>query len=150
VELADGRLMLNMRNHPPRAGNFRQVATSDDLGGQWTNAAANAELIEPPAQASIVRLTAASSGDRNRLLFSNPASVRRERMTVRVSYDEGSTWPVARLIHLGPAAYSNLIALPDGAIGLLFERGDRSPYERITFARFTLEWLTEGKDRLAR
>ena len=44
----------------------------------------------------------------------------------------------------------SLVALPDGAIGLLFERGDRSPYERITFARFTLEWLTEGKDRLAR
>jgi hypothetical protein len=33
------------------------------------------------------------------------------------------------------------------SVGLLFERGDRSPYERITFARLTLEWLTEGKDR---
>ena len=30
VELADGRLMLNMRNHPPKAENFRMIATSDD------------------------------------------------------------------------------------------------------------------------
>jgi sialidase-1 len=81
------------------------------------------------------------------LLFSNPASARRERMTVRVSYDEGATWPVARVIHEGPAAYSSLIVLPNRSIGLLFERGDRSPYEKITFARFTLGWLTQGKDR---
>jgi sialidase-1 len=39
------------------------------------------------------------------------------------------------------------VVLPDRSIGLLFERGDRSPYERITFARFTLEWLTSGSDR---
>jgi hypothetical protein len=37
--------------------------------------------------------------------------------------------------------------LPDGTIGLLFERGATSPYETITFARFTLEWLTGGRDR---
>jgi hypothetical protein len=35
------------------------------------------------------------------------------------------------------------VALPDTSIGLLFERGERSPYERITFVRATLEWLTE-------
>ena len=150
VELADGRLMLNMRNHPPKAENVRLIATSDDQGRSWSDTAANATLIEPPAQASLLRLSTATADDRNRLLFSNPASARRERMTVRVSYDEGHTWPVARLIHLGPSAYSSLIVLPDRSIGLLFERGDHSPYERITFARFTLEWLTEGKDRLAR
>jgi sialidase-1 len=147
VELADGRLMLNMRNHPPKPENFRMVATSKDLGLTWSPASPDSTLIEPPAQASVVRMTRASADDRNRLLFSNPASARRERMTVRVSYDEGATWPVARVIHEGPAAYSSLIVLPNRSIGLLFERGDRSPYEKITFARFTLGWLTQGKDR---
>jgi len=33
------------------------------------------------------------------------------------------------------------VVLPDSTIGVLFERGDRSPYERITLARLTLEWL---------
>ena len=70
-------------------------------------------------------------------------------MTVRMSEDEGASWPVSRVVHEGPAAYSSLVVLPDRSIGLLFERGDRSPYEKITFARFTLEWLTErGTDRI--
>ena len=150
VELADGRLMLNMRNHPPKPENFRMVATSDDRGRSWSTASPDRTLIEPPAQASLLRLTTARPQDRNRLLFANPASARRERMTVRLSYDEGNSWPVSRIIHDGPAAYSSLVVLPDRSIGLLFERGDRSPYERITFARFTLEWLTEGKDRVDR
>jgi len=147
VELDDGRLMVNMRNHPPKPENFRMVATSAD-GGQTLSAAyPDRALIEPPAQASILRMTSAKTQDRSRLLFANPASRKRERLTVRLSYDEGKSWPVARVVHEGPAAYSSLAVLGDRSVGLLFERGERSPYERITFARLTLEWLTEGKDR---
>jgi sialidase-1 len=146
VEVADGRLLLNMRNHPPKPENFRMVATSNDLGRSWSRASPDRTLIEPPAQASLLRLTTGKAHDRNRLLFANPASTRRERMTVRLSYDEGTSWPVSRVIQDGPAAYSSLVVLADLSIGLLFERGDRSPYEKITFARFTLEWLTGGKD----
>ncbi len=148
VELADGRLMLNMRNHPPKSDNVRMVATSDDRGRTWSAASPDRALIEPPAQASLLRLTTAANEDRNRLLFANPASAARERMMVRLSYDEGQTWPVARVLHAGPAAYSSLVVLPDRSIGLLFERGDRSAYEGIAFARFTLGWLTEEQDRL--
>lgn len=147
VELSDGRLMLNMRNHPPGAENFRMVATSGDGGRSWSPAKPDRTLIEPPAQASLIRSTTLEANGRSRLLFSNPASTRRERMTVRMSEDEGATWPVSRVVHDGPAAYSSLVVLPDGSIGLLFERGDRSPYEKITFVRLTLEWLTERKDR---
>ena len=147
VELTGSRLMLNMRNHPAKPENFRMVATSAD-GGQTLSAAyTDRTLVEPPAQASILRMTSAKTQDRSRLLFANPASPKRERLTVRLSYDEGSSWPSARVIHEGPAAYSSLVVLRNLSIGVLFERGDRSPYERITFARFTLEWLTEGKDR---
>jgi sialidase-1 len=147
VELADGRLMLNMRNHPPKAENFRMVATSTDGGRSWSQAKPDPALIEPPAQASLIRWTTVDADARGRLLFSNPASARRERMTVRMSEDEGATWPVSRAVHEGPAAYSSLVVLPDRSIGLLFERGDRSPYERITFVRLTLEWLKDGKDK---
>ena len=139
--------MLNMRNHPPKTQNFRMVATSADAGKTLSTASPDRTLIEPPAQASLLRLTSAKTADRNRLLFANPASTRREGMTVRLSYDEGSTWPVARVVHAGPAAYSSLVALPDRSIGLLFERGEHSPYERITFSRLSLAWLTDGKDQ---
>jgi hypothetical protein len=53
---------------------------------------------------------------------------------------------VERLLKPGPAAYSSLGVLPDQAIGCLFENGGESPYEKISFARFTLEWLTKGKE----
>ena len=148
VELSDGRLMLNMRNHPPLPQNHRMIATSADAGQTLSQAAPDRALIEPPAQASLLRLTAVKTQDRDRLLFANPASVRRERLTLRVSYDEGSTWAASRVVHDGPAAYSSLVVLQDQSIGILFERGERSPYERISFARVTLEWLTEGKDRI--
>jgi sialidase-1 len=147
VELADGRLMMNMRNHPPLPENFRLIATSADGGRTLSATTPDRALVEPPAQASVIRFTTGTTNDRSRLLFANPASSKRERLTVRVSYDEGATWPAARVVHDGPAAYSSLVALADRSIGLLFERGDRSPYERITFARFTLEWLTGGKDK---
>lgn len=147
VELADGRLMMNMRNHPPLPENFRMIATSADGGRTLSKAYPDRALIEPPAQASFIRLTKPKANDRGRLLFANPAAPKRERLTVRVSDDDGATWPVARVVHEGPSAYSSLAALSDGTIGLLFEQGDRSPYEKITFARFGLEWLTNGRDK---
>ena len=145
VELADGRLLLNMRNHPPKPENFRMVATSTDGGRTLSETTADRALIEPPAQASLITVRDEAAADRRRLIFANPASTRRERLTVRVSEDGGVTWPVARVVHEGPAAYSSLAALADGAIGLLFERGDRTPYERITFASLTRQWLAANQ-----
>jgi sialidase-1 len=145
VELSDGRLLLNMRNHPPKPPNFRMVAFSADGGRTLTPARPDPRLIEPPAQASLITLPG-GRGDRRRVVFANPASAARERLTVRVSEDDGATWPASRVVHPGPAAYSSLAALADGSVAVLFERGDRSPYERITFARFTVAWLAEGRE----
>jgi sialidase-1 len=157
VELADGRLMLNMRNHPPRKPeNMRRVAISADGGRTLGETTTDQALIEPPAQASLLRYSLAGSQtakgrgkkntEKNRLLFANPAAPKRERMTVRLSYDEGATWPVSRVIYEGPSAYSCLVVLRDRTIGLLYERGAEMPYDRITFTRFTLGWLTNGED----
>src|SRR5262249_3866023 len=92
-------------------------------------------------QASLVRYPGTQGG----LLFANPASKNREKMTVRLSRDEGKTWPVARVLHDGPAAYSCLAILTDGKIGCLYERGAKQPHETITFAHFSSEWL-QGAD----
>lgn len=152
VEAADGSLLLNMRSYWWRAAKvkeregLRAVARSRDGGQTWSELWFDAALIEPVCQASFLRYTWAETGGRSRLLFSNPASkTTRHRMTVRLSYDEGKTWPVSKLIHAGSAAYSCLAVLPDGRIGLLYERDG---YKKITFARFSLEWLTDGEDTL--
>jgi sialidase-1 len=146
VERTDGSLLVNMRNYNRRQ-RCRSVATSGDGGLTWSAPAFDATLIEPICQASIRRFSRAEGDGKSRILFSNPASEKsREKMTVRLSYDEGQTWPVSKLLHAGPAAYSCLAVMPDGTILCLYERGDRSPYEKITLARFDLAWLTDGRD----
>jgi len=147
VELEDGRLLLNMRNYDP-ARRTRAFACSADRGLSWSEVERDQVLIEPICQASIRRFTTTADGGRSRILFANPASTTaRENMTVRLSYDEGRTWPVSRTLHAGPAAYSCLTVLPDRTIACLYERGNEKSYEKITFARFDLEWLTDGRDR---
>lgn len=143
VELANGDLMLNMRSYHGRG--CRAVATSGDGGETWSELTHDTALIEPRCQASLIRYGAgADGGGRDRLLFSNPAHrTERVNMTVRSSPDSGATWPVSRVVHPGPAAYSCLTVLEDGRIGLLFENGADSPYERISFACFNPEWLTD-------
>jgi sialidase-1 len=65
-------------------------------------------------------------------------------MTVRISYDEGQSWTEGKTIYGGSSAYSSLSVLADGDIGLLFEKDD---YQENAFVRFSLEWLTDGKDQ---
>ncbi len=144
VELSDGRLMLNMRNYDPRR-THRAVCFSADGGESWSDFAHDPTLMEPICQASLLRYASADEPGPDRLLFSNPASsAKRVAMTARYSPDGGVTWPAARQLHAGPSAYSCLTVLADGTIGCLYERGDEHPYERITFARFALDWLRDA------
>jgi len=69
-------------------------------------------------------------------------------MTVRLSYDEGKTWPVSRVLYPGPSAYSCLAVLPDGDIVCLYEAGQEHPYEKIVFARFGLDWLEKETEKV--
>jgi sialidase-1 len=59
-------------------------------------------------------------------------------MTVRASRDGGKSWPVTVPVDPGPSAYSCLAALPDGRIGLLYERGSSA---RISFTVLPREVL---------
>jgi sialidase-1 len=139
VELSDGAVLLNMRSY--RKNNQRLVAVSRDGGLSFSEPKEDPALIEPVCQASILRY---SPGE---VLFSNPASKKREKMTVRLSYDDCRTWPVAKELWPGRAAYSCLTLLPDKSVGCFYERGVTNANETIVLARFTLEWLTDGKDK---
>ena len=148
-ELTDGTLLMNIRNWPPTPAHRRAVSLSTDGGLTWSRPYHDQALVTPHCQGSIVRYTAQPRFARNRILFSNPASTKdRMRMTVRLSYDEGKTWLAGKLIHPGPSAYSCLAVLPDTSVVCLYEGGRRHRREGLTLARFTLEWLTDGADRL--
>ncbi|MFT6362868.1 MAG: sialidase-1 [Planctomycetota bacterium] len=142
AQLADGTLVCNMRS--TQGFNLRAIAKSTDDGETWSALEHHEGLVEPVCQAGLLTVPANLTPDgREWLVFSNPASKSRERLAVKVSFDGGTTWPVERVVHSGPAAYSCLTLLPDGGLGLLYERGDRGSYEGISFASLPFEWLQE-------
>jgi sialidase-1 len=142
VELGDGRLMLNMRN-ADKSRKQRGVVTSKDGGVTWSEVRADDQLIEPVCQASIVRHSWPAEGKLGAILFSNPASVKRENMTVRLSEDDGQSWPYARVLWAGPSAYSCLAVLADGTVLCVHEAGEKKPYEKILLSRFNLDWIKQ-------
>ncbi len=147
IERSDGSLLLNMRRSHTNKALWRAIATSTDGGTSWSKLSYDKTLISPRCQASLLRYDPPEKSEKPLVLFSNPADTKqRIKMTVRLSYDEGRTWPVAKLLHAGPSAYSCLTVLADRSIGCLYERGDKGAYETITFARFRLPWLTDGAE----
>jgi sialidase-1 len=150
VEARDQRLCLNCRNKlgSGAGGAYRAVCWSDDGGQSFGPVVHDAALPEPVCQAAICRFP--DSDGRSRVLFSNPASrAARRSMTLQLSYDDCRTWPVHRLLHAGPAAYSDICVAGDANVLCLYEAsaaGAESPYATLTLARFNLEWLTAGAD----
>ena len=143
VELVDGTLIVNAR--VSKAG-MRYPHTSKDKGKTWITEP-QPQLVDPACNASIIRYTSIEDGyKKNRLLFSNANSKdKRENMTVKISYDEGKTWSEGKTIYKGSSAYSSLTVLKNGDIGLFFEKDN---YTENPFVSFSLEWLTDGKDKL--
>lgn len=132
AEISGGRLLLNMRNYD-RTKKSRMITLSNDGGVSWNDICPDPVLVEPICQASL--LTYALRGKKpGILLFSNPANEEnRINMTLRVSYNDGKSWPVSKVLHAGPSAYSDLVSLRSGDIGILYEAGEESPYEGIVF-----------------
>lgn len=133
AELFDGRgtLLMDMRSYFGRSR--RSHARSADGGRTWTALQDAAALVEPVCQASLLR------HEPNLLLFSNPADPKsRVRLTVKASADDAQTWRNVAELHAGPSAYSCLVSLDPATAGCLYERGEKRPYERITFARIPL------------
>jgi len=140
AELADGSLYINCRNY--RGEKRRAAAWSRDGGDSFGDHFWEEQLVEPICQASMVGISGGDTHGRDRVLFANPASEAREKLTVRVSLDGCRSWSAGRELFGGPAAYSDLaLAGRDGEILCLYERGADNPYEYLTLARFDLGWL---------
>ncbi len=138
VELSDHSLMLNMRNYDQNMSS-RQLAYSYDGGESWKDMHHHETLVEPICQASTLRF---QIKDHVYVLFVNPADVKnRVNMTLRLSKDDGKSWPIEKQIFPGPSAYSDL-SLKDGEnIGILYEGGRESAYEGIIWETVSIKEL---------
>lgn len=122
VQLADGSIMLNMRersNNGKIEGNGRAIAITKDLGETWEeHHTSRHALIEPACMASLYM-------HRDVLYFLNPNSTsQRDNMTVKVSFDQGNTWPEeywTLLDQYRGSGYSCITKIDDDYIAVIYE-----------------------------
>lgn len=166
VELADGRIMMNARGAPPESTGMsvagRTVSYSSDGGATWTRPTPDTSGIPNYIETSsgLLRIShpASDPTGRSRILFSFPHSLPpadtsalrslsqvRANGTILLSYDEGQSWPVQKLLVPGSFGYSNMDILPDGTVLLVHENATGT---QVSATRFTLDWLTDNRDRL--
>ena len=154
VQLSDGRVMMNIRNESTHRR--RLVSISPDGISGWTAPRFDDQLFEPVCAASIIAAPSLGAPGKPLLLFSNPDSEdiagtgkvpyrARQRLTVRTSSDDGTTWPTKKLIDPGVTGYSDLAVTRDGTVFVLYESGSVNGSEtnnaHETLARFNRAWL---------
>lgn len=130
VQLTDGSIMLNMRDGRNRNNteiNGRVICTTKDLGNTWTeHPTSRKALIEPTCMASLYKHSYISENEKKSLLlFCNPNSIsKRNNITLKVSFDDGMTWPEDKWIlldELSGRGYSCITSVDAETIGVLYE-----------------------------
>ncbi|MYH66448.1 MAG: exo-alpha-sialidase [Chloroflexi bacterium] len=157
VELEDGSALMNMRNG---IGIQRRIISrSPDGISRWSAPQLDPQLREPTCQGTLFRHSWAHDGE-SRLLFCNPDNTDgkdakgssifriRKNLSIRLSLDEGKSWPFTKVIDAGYAGYSALAICPDESILCLYERGAASGADsddHLSLARFDLAWLMRSE-----
>ena len=132
VELLDGRVLLNIRHESKQQR--RAISFSRDGATQWTTPVLHEELLEPICMASIGRLNGPAPEGKTRLVFSNPHNLDRadgkllpgtgrdrKNVTIKLSLDDGATWPTSRVLEPGKSGYSDLAVAADNTIYCFYE-----------------------------
>ncbi|MFJ4210532.1 exo-alpha-sialidase [Paenarthrobacter sp. NPDC089675] len=141
VCLSDGRLLLHSRATP-----CRLASLSDDGGQSWSALAPVPDLPDPSDNGSLTRFDGLPTIDSlakpetdHWLIASNNQDPHLRRNTVlSLSPDNGASWPAKLVLCEGSSAYSTATRLPDGNIGVLYER---QGYREIVFASVPAEQL---------
>ena len=143
AELKDGSLMLNIRDNRNRKDksktNGRAVSVTEDMGKTWkVHSSDHGALPEPVCMASLISHDLKDG--RRVLFFSNPNSkYKREKMTVRMSLDQGKTWPKSILLDQKGGAYSSLAMVNDRTLGILYESSVADMvFQKIKLSEFGL------------
>jgi sialidase-1 len=132
AELPDGGVLLNSRDQ--YLGKNKRILSFDATGNlngapKWITDF-NDNLPDPVCQASMIN--SKTTDNKSVLIYSNPASSNKTRtnLGIRQSFDFGKTWTSPVIVDSGYAAYSDLVILPSGDIGVVYESNN---YGAITF-----------------
>lgn len=140
--ISNNRLILNARNQSGQIKN-RIVAYSNDGGAHFDTSYFDPQLPDPVCEGSILNI--GQKKGKSILAFVNAAdTLYRNQLTLRLSFDEGKTWPIKRLIDQTNdplklkqdyTAYSDIVAIGKKEIGILYELDN---YAKIVFKQ--LSW----------
>lgn len=139
IERADGSLLMLMRNQHP-SGKVA-AAVSTDGGETWGEVYFAQEITEIFCQPNAVPWPSEECPER--VVFANASQMRpyRGRGVLRLSEDGGRTWIASRTFNPAHYVYQCMTILPDGTLGLLWEREMQGLY----FTRIPLEWIEAAK-----
>jgi len=152
AETSQGALYMTIRNSPSgeaiaRKPKRRLFSQSNDDGKNWSSISEVESILDPGCHASVITLPNPDPKiNQDLLLLANPASTDlRRNMTLRISYDEGKSWSVSKVLYSGRSGYSDLAATDDNIILCFYEQGtNQTCVERMVFSQFNLEWLTSA------
>ena len=98
-------------------------------------------MPDPVCQGSILNI--GTRKGKSILAFCNNAdTVKRDNLTLRISFDEGKTWTINKVIAKDPAngkgdysAYSDIVKLDENTVGVFYEKDG---YKSMVFT--AVEW----------
>lgn len=161
AQLADGRVLISVRNESPQR--CRLLAYSADGSSSWVSRYAP-DLPEAVCMASLLGLpdgallhvapspvsnqtqpwygrTAPEQDNRD----THASPLVRQRLVARLSQDAGEHWLEAGVLEPGWAGYSDLARTPDGTLHCFYEAGalggNMFDPETLTLASFDESWL---------
>lgn len=134
AELPDGRLYFNARDQNGSSPGNRLNAWSSD-GAETLDAGFTVQPTlrqVPVVEGSVLQLPGTDAP----LLFSAPSvPTARKAMALWTSTDEGITFDRVTTLSGLKAAYSDLVEVAKGTVGVLYETGTRTAYDTIEFRR---------------
>lgn len=150
VELEDGRILMDFRQGKQATAHRWQTISSD--GGMTWSPPQPGQVVDKICCGMERWSLGLSPGDAPLIVWSGTKGPGRKDLVVRMSFDQGQTYPVEEMIGPGICAYSDLAALDGNDLGLLWEKGsdaEEANYRFIIFTRLEKDMLGELAQRSA-
>ncbi|MBG9228520.1 sialidase family protein [Corynebacterium diphtheriae] len=135
VEASDGSVLLWARNQHPSGAVAH--ARSTDGGHSWSQVTFNPNVPEIFSQPNALRVT-----NPDGIIFANASQLLpfRGRGVLRMSTNDGASWQHNRVFNPRHYVYQCMTQLPDGSIGLLWER----EMQGLFFSIIPMTWIMQG------